>query len=86
MKLLADPISAARVKDRSYRTWVTSTRRYSVRICNNAPKEHSRTNIPYCFTRRLHEKSLSSKVQTLLRKKLDVIDTIIPVNDAAMYH
>ena len=42
-------------------------------------------NIAYCFKVLLAEKFLSSNVQILFRKKLEVIDKIIPIVEACIY-
>ena len=41
--------------------------------------------MPYCFRVFLGEKFLSSNVQILFRKKLEVIDKIIPIVEACKY-
>ena len=43
-----------------------------------APRVQSAKNERYCFRTRLEEKSLSSKIQTLINRKLELIESTIP--------
>ena len=50
-----------------------------------APKAQRATNNTYCLKKCLGEKSLSSNVHILFKRKFDVIERIIPNSVANMY-
>jgi hypothetical protein len=85
MKLLADAVTIAIINENRYSIpiWISS---YNNTNWKAIPIEHAAENIAYCLKVCRGEKSLSLKVHALFRKKLEVIERIIPIKVALRYH